>query len=1374
MDSANVAYTSRALLPAEAELCNALGLTVEEYLYFCQLTDSYTGERAKEYDLVPDIRNEPATLTALAISLAVGLATSAISYLLTPKPKDAGTQIKTADITGQTKFASLYGFDSLQDLAELGAVLPLIFVNRNTSKNIGGIRAKAMLIWSQMLSRGSQQELKALMTLGLGTLAARPDIEGYAVGDQLLKNYSKERFSLYFRASGGRISESVDKYTSTLMPSQGFDDVFLARDELSASKYSALFSGSRTPQSQLQFGCHSPISNGSQYWISYDLVLVMNDADRVKLNKMERPYCIRQSMESLNNTVVSVGSYPIPANSTLTFRISAALEAPDAFPPHGLIDVNNAITDRHYYADDNINIGSTYIFGSAIIECTGLSTEDPWSEGTSKSFTFKCIEAGAGYFLPADHETATVGNVPYGQHLQKISFGIVSNNRKCDQTEIGIKSTVWKRLNSFANVNSQPEPSVVASYAQNKTFLSLGKVNRYVNRYSFFKVEAREIGSPIDQGWTDISAGQIFAVRGNSPQPQYNVLRIVHPYREYEFRVRPIPGSTVFGAYIGNPVFLLTGTGTDIIAAGSFYIACSGQRIILTADMASNPEFIIGGRSTVGGIVNGISPTSVGELPAVAAGNFLARAVDFDIITKVIKYGVWIDQSNTSNIRAYWDAVDVTDKLSAVGEYRLGPAYGTVPPKLEWQNSATERLQLSSPAYYVEVDAAGTFIGAVWNNANVNAQTQQGTQEVPSAVYRRGTQYTTAQGNTSIINDPTTPAQYDPYTAGAYFGVWQVRGQAESTRRAFWNGTEVILNQLVEVVPGQIGRYIVGTIRDYFPSINCDVYTIIRQIQTTVGSTRYFYSIQNGSYTTIEPGWNTYSIDKYEFDPTKLPFVVGPADYSVSGGSGLGLVINASSFAQGQWQWLLRNGGAGYKQGEIVSVSFPDGTVVNLTLGITSQQGAIVQAKNLNPLDAIADYWKYEEEQTSHADGPEHEIVYVNEQVRQPTIPKYDDMALVGLRMLAGRDWTSLGQLTAYCKKGIIVERLITDAGAFTNNLRGPSNNLPEIAYNLLVDPIIGAGQKVARISVDRDAMQIAAKFCFANGFTWDGIVGDRVNLREWIFQQAAYCLLDFTIIGGRFALVPSVPYNPTSFLIDPGQQVPISALFTDGNVRNLSVTWLSPEERRMFKAVVSYRQEIENGFGNKKTIRIRLEDGYGGSDLDIEEAFDLTNFCTNDAHAQIFAQHILLLRQKVDHSVSFQTTPSAAASLIPGSYFKFVSEATHTSRFNNGSIDGEGNIVSTSTLLDGTHRILYWKSGDTAVREADLIVQDGNTTVSELFNAVFTLYLTTAEKRVYKIETLAISEDGFVDVTATHQPIASNGGLATIELDPRQFKVES
>jgi len=1374
------AYTSRALLPAEVELCNTLGLTVEEYFYFCQLAEAHVKDRAPEYGLVPDINAGAETIAI--ISLVIGIASSAASLLLAPKPRAPEAQkerlqLRTADITGQNRFASLYGFDSLQDLASLGEVVPLVFANRDDATNIGGIRTKALLLWSQMLSRASQQEFKGAFALGLGPISTAPDIEGFALGDQLLKNYSRERFALYYRANGGRLNETTDRYATSLLAPQEFTDVLLARDELAANKYSALFSGARTPSAQTTFGCYSPISNGSQFWLNYELILVYNEVDFVKQQKVLRPWCIRQAMERINNIPQTAGTHQINVNDTVTFQISSAAEDENAYAPHGITDVNNSIADRHTFADDNINVGDIYIFGTAIIECIGTSTTKPWEVGDAKSYIFKCIEQGFGYFMPADSDPNTVANVPYGQHLQRIAIGAVTNNRKCHQTEIGIKSTVFKRLNGFPNVNSQPDPITLERYVEDNTSFALGTINRYITRYSFFKIQARPVGSSITSDWLDISSDQVFAVKGNSPQAQYNVLRIVHPYGQYEYRLLPVPGSIVAGRYINNPIHLLDGTGFDIISAGQYYIAYSGQKVILTQEMTSNPEFVIGGRKPAAGVVNKLSPLSVGEAPLLSGGTLAGTAANWDAIGRTITYGVWINQDNPGIVIAYWDGVDVTDQINPQGEYRIGAPYGTdIAPKRQWQVSNSERLNLTTgPDYYIEVDSAGRFIGAVWNDINVSAQTQRTTVEDFTAAYRRGTQYTTAQGETSLIPDPTTGPQYDPYTQNFYFGVWAVRGRPQSQWVVMWNGQQYPLDQTVYVADGQLGQFKLGVKRDYFPSINADVYEVVRYIQVQGAATRYFYSIEQGSYQQIEPGWTTYYIEKYEFKPEDLPYAYPPAEYSTTGGTGVGLRVNASSFGDGQWQWLIVDGGVGYTQGDQITISFPDFTevVTTVTVASTVTEGEVTEAIIINPVDAVADYWKYEAEQPSHADNPEHEIVYINEQVRQDTAPEYNDLSQVGLRLLAGREWTSLGQLTAYVQKGIDVERLITDAGAPTSSLTGPTNNLPEIAYNLLVSPRLGAGQKVSASSVDREAMQNAARFCRANGFTWDGVLGERVNLRDWIFTNAAYCLLDFTIIGGRCALVPSIPYNADTFEIAASQAPVISALFTDGNIRNLQVNFLSSEERRLFQAVVSYREEVLNGFSSQQTIRVRLGDAYGGADTDPEEAFDLTDFCTNPAQALTFAKHALLLRKEIDHSITFETVPGAAASLTPGSYIKLISEATHTSRFNNGSIDGEGNITSTTDIGDGTHQILYWMPGETEVKESSLEVVGKKTGNPALFNVVFTVVTTSVEKRVYKTETITLTEEGFVQVTATHQPIADNGGLATIQFDPTHFVVE-
>ena len=46
-----------------------------------------------------------------------------------------------------------------------------------------------------------------------------------------------------------------------------------------------------------------------------------------------------------------------------------------------------------------------------------------------------------------------------------------------------------------------------------------------------------------------------------------------------------------------------------------------------------------------------------------------------------------------------------------------------------------------------------------------------------------------------------------------------------------------------------------------------------------------------------------------------------------------------------------------------------------------------------------------------------------------------------------------------------------------------------------------------------------------------------------------------------------------------------VKALFTDGNMKDLQVTFLTPEERRMFKATVVYRQDEQDGFPETKAL---------------------------------------------------------------------------------------------------------------------------------------------------------------------------------------------
>ena len=1345
MDPLQRSYSRRSLLPAEQQIIDVLGLTNDEYWEFCRLVDCKAKERGEEYASIPEIvaTGEPLT-TYQIVSLILGVVSTAASILLQPDPptfEQAPAAIRTADVRGQTRFAELFSFDSVQDLAALGSIIPLIFTKREQlpdgSEVVGGIRAKGLLLWSQLLSLGSHQELKMLTTLGLSELGATPDAQGLAIGDQLLRNYQEARYRAYFKDniataannfdSGGRINLSDAITNAGQLPADIDGDVFLAYDQLK-NNFRPLLSGTRTPSSQRAFGCHSPISNGSPYFLPYDIVQIFDNEEslrnkRDKINGLTlglnvRPYAGRQAMERLNNVVVT-GTNQINVGDTLTFRNSAAREAPEAFPPHGLDDVNTAIDTRINNADTLVNVGDLFAFGSAIIQCQkrpGTPYESP--QNNDREFEFVCKEQGFGYFQSADADPLTTANEPFGQHLQRVDIATITNNRVCDQTEIGIKSVVFKRVDNFANVNSEPPAAILQEYEKDKQGFSLGRVSTFQTRYSFFEIEFREVGASNDTGFTNISAGQIFAVRGSNPQPQYNTIRINHNPGQYEFRLVPVTGSTADGLYVdipgqSNEVYLLTGKENFAMTTinpvlGSVRVSCTGERKTITNLMASNDEFFfkqVEAGAPVTGTVKALSQYNVGDLPEQAQWERIeGPSVVQNSATAELTTGVYVNVDNPTApgaVYAKWEGEIV--ELGSVYQYDPADFVKTVPAVKAWHTTVSGQRVLTSVTndYYVQTTAGGILFAAFFNGVNVTSTTQA----------------------------PSPADQND--------------------------------NALYRIVPDSIPVAAGGFL---------------------------YYPIEKGEYRATRTALNLYKIGKYQFNQDEVPFVSGggPADYSHQSysGNGSGFKVNASSFANGQWQWVIIDPGSGYVVGDVVRFQFADGTLVDIQ--ITEIDDVFIQAKirpALNLKDGIADYPKFDLEKTSHQDGPEHEVVFVNEMVRPEEdktdfgAAQYNDLSLLGLRVLAGKDWSSMGQLSAYIKEGIKVERLIDDDNKKVDppgSLIDSTNNFAEIAYNLLVSPRLGAGKRIPKDTVDLDAMVVAAQFCRANGFRFDGVVGDRVGLREFIHANAAFNLLDFSIVGGKFSLTPSVPYNPATFVIEPAQDITksVKALFTDGNMKDMQVSFLPTQERQLFKATVAYRQEEENGFSSQRVTQLRFQDIDGGSDADPEEFIDLTSFCTSAKHAKRIAQHKLLLRKHSEHNIQFKTTPSSALSIAPGDYIKVISNASHTTRFNNGSVDQFGGVTSTTALADGTYTVFFWRPGETEVQEGQLQVAGGKTGDEVFFKSIFTRKMENQQKRIYRVTSLTIDDDGFVDIGGSYQKVDQKGRLAILNAENALFDV--
>ena len=326
-------------------------------------------------------------------------------------------------------------------------------------------------------------------------------------------------------------------------------------------------------------------------------------------------------------------------------------------------------------------------------------------------------------------------------------------------------------------------------------------------------------------------------------------------------------------------------------------------------------------------------------------------------------------------------------------------------------------------------------------------------------------------------------------------------------------------------------------------------------------------------------------------------------------------------------------------------------------------------------------------------DAPEHEIVYVNESLEERLIPQYENLAMAGLKMKSGFNINNVDQLHLYIKNGVNVE-LLTDGGT------GASNLFTDLAYYLLTNSDIGVGSIISQELIDREQLAATGRYLRANGLFFDDVISDGINVRSYLARIAPSMLCNLTSKNGIFSIEPALPIN-ASDIIDGTQAVPISAIFTDGNIieDSFNLEYLGLEERKMFQAVIRYRKERQNKFPEERTVTVRYK---GDENKPIEE-FELSHV-TSTSHAIKVAKFYLSLRKYVTHSISFKTTPDGNA-LQPGDWIKVATASSPYNPISNGVVKDDGTVVSTEPLAAGSYSVFYWDRSSENIAEGTLVI---------------------------------------------------------------------
>ena len=612
-----------ALLPQDRQIMQLTGMSEKDYRFFMRQAILHSKLRPGE----PTAFFDP---VSFLITLVIGIALSYAASLLAPKPRQQEQQnLDTRTVQGQSlvngaRYTPKTGFDSVQNVVELGSTIPLVYSKRQIIDGIGygGIRINTNLIWSQLTSIGGGQLLRAVFLIGEGTIS-NLDAEQFAIGNNLINGYDLSsdygRITIYSSPDGGRLVSS-DRIAGQLAINDegnaenfGGSDVFQIRGINNVWKSDFCYVSN--PSNQTTFGLYGFIGSNFPFRLNPlfrsarrvepndDNEVVCEPDDQQRAERLKQDYVFPGRVGVIVNAGETEGLINVSPGQEVLVKILSSTDALRIFNSGAdgeasCGDVGQSVASRQRSNDEQINEGDVYRIGSALCICKSRSSQafvsdadnDPVGDGVSTEATFVVLRGGAMHKWNESTLVAPDGyNATERSHIMQSAEATFSTERQGQIVEVGIRSNMQVRIQGLCNFKDARGYERIDFDSCNKDEgkkindanllnFSSGVYSTFETRYSFFRVSYRVAGSKND--YTPIQ--QLFGIRSTTGVAVYNYLRFQFPsVSRWEIRLTPVSGWEVrYGAESGTLEILDPHVGNEQTAiSGNVKIYYNGETV---------------------------------------------------------------------------------------------------------------------------------------------------------------------------------------------------------------------------------------------------------------------------------------------------------------------------------------------------------------------------------------------------------------------------------------------------------------------------------------------------------------------------------------------------------------------------------------------------------------------------------------------------------------------------------------------------------------------------------------------------------------------------------------------------------------------------